>query len=230
MFLQIKLSIPNCTCLKDPQETKLGIALMQNSIEVIDEIGFEAFTFKKLALRINSTEASVYRYFENKHQLLMFLYAWYWGKIEYQIHMETLHIEDTEEKLLKALKLLIEKKTENDIYAFVDELKLKRIIENEGIKSMLNKKVDDVNKNGAFDNYKNLVAKLSGWLQEIVPNYPFSTMLITTIIEGAHIQHFFADHLPRLTDKQKDTDNVSNFFFDFLQLIITQKNRYGQHN
>jgi hypothetical protein len=93
-----------------------------------------------------------------------------------------------------------------------------------------NKKVDDVNKNGAFDNYKNLVAKLSGWLQEIVPNYPFSTMLITTIIEGAHIQHFFADHLPRLTDKQKDTDNVSNFFFDFLQLIITQKNRYGQHN
>ena len=59
MFLQIKLTIPNCTFLKDPQETKLGVLIVQNSIELIDEIGFEAFTFKKLAQKINSTEASV---------------------------------------------------------------------------------------------------------------------------------------------------------------------------
>ncbi len=229
MFLQIKLTIPNCTFLKDPQETKLGVLIVQNSIELIDEIGFEAFTFKKLAQKINSTEASVYRYFENKHQMLMFLYAWYWGKIEYQIHVETLHIKDTEERLFKAIKMLIEKKNTNDIYAFVDELKLKSIIENEGIKSILNKKVDDVNKNGAFANYKSLVAKLSGWIQEIMPNYPYSKMLITTVIEGAHIQHFFADHLPRLTDKQQDKDNVESFFIDFLQLLISQ-NKNNEQN
>ena len=230
MFLQIKLTVPNCTCLKDPQETKLGVLIMQNSIELIDEIGFEAFTFKKLAQKITSTEASVYRYFENKHQLLMFLYAWYWGKIEYQIHVETLHIEDTEERLFKAVKMLIEKKYSNDIYAFVDELKLKRIIESEGIKSILNKKVDDVNKNGAFDNYKNLVAKLGGWIQEIMPNYPYPKMLISTIIEGAHIQHFFTEHLPRLTDVKNDNENVESFFIEFLQLLITQNNKNGQSN
>jgi AcrR family transcriptional regulator len=203
---------------------------MQNSIELIDEIGFEAFTFKKLAQKITSTEASVYRYFENKHQLLMFLYAWYWGKIEYQIHVETLHIEDTEERLFKAVKMLIEKKYSNDIYAFVDELKLKRIIESEGIKSILNKKVDDVNKNGAFDNYKNLVAKLGGWIQEIMPNYPYPKMLISTIIEGAHIQHFFTEHLPRLTDVKNDNENVESFFIEFLKLLITQNNKNGQSN
>lgn len=230
MFLQIKLTVPNCTCLKDPQETKLGVLIMQNSIELIDEIGFEAFTFKKLAQKITSTEASVYRYFENKHQLLMFLYAWYWGKIEYQIHVETLHIEDTEERLFKAIKMLIEKKYSNDIYAFVDELKLKRIIESEGIKSILNKKVDDVNKNGAFDNYKNLVAKLGGWIQEIMPNYPYPKMLISTIIEGAHIQHFFTEHLPRLTDIKNDNENVESFFIEFLKLLISQNNKNGQSN
>lgn len=230
MFLQIKLTVPNCTCLKDPQETKLGVLIMQNSIELIDEIGFEAFTFKKLAQKITSTEASVYRYFENKHQLLMFLYAWYWGKIEYQIHVETLHIEDTEERLFKAIKMLIEKKHSNDIYAFVDELKLKRIIESEGIKSILNKKVDDVNKNGAFDNYKNLVAKLSGWIQEIMPNYAYPKMLVTTIIEGAHIQHFFTEHLPRLSDRNKEDENVESFFIEFLKLLISQNNKNGQSN
>lgn len=230
MFLQIKLTVPNCTCLKDPQETKLGVLIMQNSIELIDEIGFEAFTFKKLAQKITSTEASVYRYFENKHQLLMFLYAWYWGKIEYQIHVETLHIEDMEERLFKAIKMLIEKKYSNDIYAFVDELKLKRIIESEGIKSILNKKVDDVNKNGAFDNYKNLVAKLGSWIQEIMPNYPYPKMLISTIIEGAHIQHFFTEHLPRLTDIKNDNENVENFFIEFLKLLINQNKKNGQSN
>jgi hypothetical protein len=158
------------------------------------------------------------------------LYAWYWGKIEYQIHVETLHIEGTEEKLFKAIKMLIEKKNANDIYTFVDELKLKRIIEHEGIKSILNKKVDDVNKNGAFDNYKNLVAKLGGWIQEIMPNYPYSKMLVTTLVEGAHIQHFFADHLPRLTDKQQDQDNVENFFIEFLNILISQNKNNGQSN
>jgi hypothetical protein len=90
--------------------------------------------------------------------------------------------------------------------------------------------VDDVNKNGAFDNYKNLVAKLGGWIQEIMPNYPYSKMLVTTLVEGAHIQHFFADHLPRLTDTQQDQDNVENFFIEFLNILISQNKNNGQSN
>ena len=230
MFLQIKLTIPNCTCIKDPQETKLGVQIMQSSIELIDEIGFEAFNFKKLALKTNSTEGTIYRYFENKHQLLMFWYAWYWGKMDYQIHIETLHLENAEEKLFKAIKMLIEKKDSNDSYTFVDEIKLKRIVENEGIKSILNKKVDNENKNGAFDNYKNVVAKLSAWIHEIIPNYPYSKMLVSAIVEGAHIQYFFSDHLPGLTDKQDNNDNVSLFFTDFLHLLIKQNKQNGQTN
>ena len=37
----------------------------------------EEFTFRKLAQKINTTEASVYRYFENKHRLLIYILAWY---------------------------------------------------------------------------------------------------------------------------------------------------------
>ncbi|MDH5608082.1 MAG: TetR/AcrR family transcriptional regulator, partial [Cyclobacteriaceae bacterium] len=40
---------------------------------MIAQIGFERFNFKKLSTTINSTEASVYRYFKNKHQLLDYL-------------------------------------------------------------------------------------------------------------------------------------------------------------
>jgi hypothetical protein len=37
-------------------------------------------------------------------------------------------------------------------------------------------------------------------------------MLLSTIIEGAHLQVFFAEHLPRLTNIQKTEDYVSKFY------------------
>jgi hypothetical protein len=41
-------------------------------------------------------------------------------------------------------------------------------------------------------------------------------MLVSTIIEGAHHQRFFADHLPRLTDIVEGEDAVTSFY---LQLV-----------
>ncbi|MDZ7650788.1 MAG: TetR/AcrR family transcriptional regulator [Cytophagales bacterium] len=73
--------------LRDPQHTLLGQKIIQQSVEMIDRLGFEQFTFKKLAEEINSTEASVYRYFENKHRLLLYLIGWYWNWIEYCIDL-----------------------------------------------------------------------------------------------------------------------------------------------
>ena len=65
--------------LRDPQSTELGQRIVSKGIELIDGLGFEQFTFKKLAAQVNSTEPSIYRYFENKHRLLHYLTAWYWS-------------------------------------------------------------------------------------------------------------------------------------------------------
>lgn len=225
MISQIKFSVPACTYLRDPQETKLGVLLMQSSVELIDEIGFEAFTFKKLAIKINSTEASVYRYFENKHQLLLFLYAWYWNWMNYRLQQETYNIVSISEKLEIAVHLLVGKTEDDPQTPFINEEKLKRIIEQEGIKSILSKNVDGVNTEGAFEDYKQLVEKLAGWIHLLNPQFPYPNMLVSTIIEGAHLQHYFAEHLPRLTNKNTTTDNVTGFFSFLLHsLILTPNN------
>ena len=65
--------------VKNPQATEFGQSLLKNSITLIDEIGFEKFTFRKLATKLNTAEASIYRYFENKHLLLLYLINWYLG-------------------------------------------------------------------------------------------------------------------------------------------------------
>ncbi|MFY7861276.1 MAG: TetR/AcrR family transcriptional regulator, partial [Chitinophagales bacterium] len=64
--------------LKDPESTELGRKLVKNSVEMIYSLGFEQFTFKKLSIDLGTTEATVYRYFENKHRLLLYIINWYW--------------------------------------------------------------------------------------------------------------------------------------------------------
>ena len=78
MITGIKFSLNNSLYSRDPQNTELGQRILKHSIILIDEIGLENFTFKKLAFEIESTEASMYRYFENKHQLLLFLTSLLW--------------------------------------------------------------------------------------------------------------------------------------------------------
>ena len=85
MAIGIKISLNNALYLRDPQATDLGQKIIQHSILLIDEVGFEAFNFKRLAISMGSTEASVYRYFENKHFLLLYLVSWYWEWVRYSI-------------------------------------------------------------------------------------------------------------------------------------------------
>lgn len=227
MITFIKLSLPDCTFLRDPQETKLGMHLITESLNLLDEIGFESFTFKKLAQRIDSTEASIYRYFENKQQLLLFLYTWYWSWMSYRLQQETHNVSTTAEKLNIAIRLLITSLDDDLQTSIFDEKKLKKIVGHEGIKSLLTKNIDSVNNLGAFENYKQLVEKIASWITELNPDYIYPNMLVTTIIEGSNLQHFFRDHLPRLSNNTPQEDTVGSFFTHLIESVIFQKNTHG---
>ncbi|MBL7884321.1 MAG: TetR/AcrR family transcriptional regulator, partial [Bacteroidia bacterium] len=92
--------------------------------------------------------------------------------------------------------------------------KLHRIVICESSKSYLTKDVDKANKEGAYLNYKQFVSRIVLIIKEINPQYKYPNMLLSTIIEGAHLQVFFAEHLPRLTNVQKSDDYVAKFYSD----------------
>lgn len=104
-----KITINNKLYVKDPETSDLGKKIVQNSIILIDEIGFEAFTFKKLGEKIQSNESSIYRYFENKHKLLIYLSSWYWSWIEYNLVFSTNNISTPLEKLAVGIKIVTQK-------------------------------------------------------------------------------------------------------------------------
>jgi len=108
MLPKFEIKVEEKVFVKDPASSELGRKIITHSIEIIDELGFEKFTFRKLAQGIKSTEPSIYRYFENKHKLLLYLLSWYWNWLDYQIIFHTHNITDSSERLERALRILSE--------------------------------------------------------------------------------------------------------------------------
>jgi AcrR family transcriptional regulator len=183
---------------------------------MIDELGFDEFTFRKLGMEIGSNEASIYRYFESKYKFLIFLSSWYWAWMEYSLILALTNVNSPEKRLERAIALLAHEPNDNlDLEHFELE-KLSRIVNSESSKSYLTKEVDEANNGGAFINYKQFVSRVSDIVKEINTRYKYPNMLISTVIEGIHLQRFFAEHLPRLTNKQKDNQYIQKFFTELV--------------
>lgn len=213
LLSNLKIAVPENIYLKDPESSELGKRIIENSILLIDDIGFDIFTFKKLGEKIGSNESSIYRYFESKHKLLLYLSSWYWGWIEYQLVFETHSISNNKEKLLKAIDIVCRTVKTDSNYKHINEVALNNIIVNENSKSFLTKEVDQENKNGYFVIYKRIVKRLSDIIQNTQPNYPFPESLASTILEGSLHQHFLKDHFTSITNCNQQT-KPSDFFIN----------------
>ncbi len=219
LLSNLKISVPDKIFIKDPESSDLGKRIIEHSILLIDEIGFDSFTFKKLGLKIGSNESSIYRYFESKHKLLLYLTSWYWAWIEYQLVFATYNMPNTQEKLNKAIEV-VTKTIEQDItFSHVNEVILNRIIINEYSKSYLTKEVDSENKEGYFVVYKRLIKRIRDIISTINPDYNYASSLASTIVEGSLHQHFLKEHFSSITDCNDDT-TPTEFFTNLTQTVL----------
>lgn len=213
MEIQLQIKMNEKLFLKNPEQTELGKKIILHSIQLIYDNGFEAFTFKKLAEAIGTTEAGIYRYFENKHRLLVYITAWYWSWLEYRVVVHTSNLKEPAEKLKRVISLLAATIEDDIKTSYVDEAILHQIIITEGSKTYLTKKVSEDNKHHLFKPYKDLCAAIGAIILECNPHYPYPKSLASTIIEMAHLQNFFMNNLPSLTDFGKNKDEAEIVLF-----------------
>ena len=213
MELQLHMRINEGLFLRNPEGSELGKKIIKHCIQMIHKNGFEAFNFKKLAEDIGTTEASVYRYFENKHKLLIYLTSWYWGWVEFQISFHTNNIIDPILKLKKVIKLLATNVEDDTQTSHVNESLLHQIVIAEGSKAYLTKQVADDNKQHFFKPYKDLFDVIGKIILECNPQYKYPKSLASTIIEMAHFQNFFMYNLPSLTDFEKTKEETEIIAF-----------------
>lgn len=219
LLSNLRIDINKKIFLKDPQSSDLGKRIIENSIMLIDDIGFDSFTFKKLGARIGSNESSVYRYFDSKHKLLLYLTSWYWAWLEYQLVFLTANMTNSSKKLKKAISLLTKTIESDSTFEHIDEVALNRVVINEYSKSYLTKEVDEENKDGYFSIYKRLVTRLHDMIIEVDDTYKFPHSLASTVLEGALHQHFLKEHFKTLTDcddQTKPSDYFTHLVFNAL--------------
>src|SRR5690606_9813702 len=221
--LNIQLQVHENLYLKHPESSKLGKRIIKAGIDLIYEVGFEDFNFRKLAQSINTSEASIYRYFESKVKMLLYLTNWYWSWNEYRLAFLLANIKNAEEKLKRSIQLITEEVENDGAFEHINEAKLHHIVALDSPKAYLNKQVDSINEEGATLKYKNFVDRISDLVLELNPNYLYPHMLISTVIEGAHMQRHFAAHLPRLTDQVKGKDAVADFYEEIVFKAIETK-------
>ena len=200
MEVSLKFKLNEHLFLRDPELSEIGKSIVSSAIELIYEIGFEQFTFKKLAARINSTEPTVYRYFASKHKLLTYILNWYWSYLEYVCKIRLAELSDPSKKLLLVLEIIIHHQNHQAQIQDYNLDHLHHIVISESSKSYLVKEVDEINSEMVFAPLKSLCLFISDIILQLNAEFPYPKSLASTLLETAHDQQFFSEHLPKLTD------------------------------
>ncbi|HRG32893.1 MAG: TetR/AcrR family transcriptional regulator [Saprospiraceae bacterium] len=222
MDFQVKFNINEKIYLRNPEISEIGKQIVKKAIDLIYELGFEQFTFKKLAHEINSTEATVYRYFENKHRLLLYILNWYWCYMEFLVIFKLENVADKKEKLRIIVNLLTHEFSESTNQFDYNKKYLNHIVIAESSKVYLVKEVSEINKNEVFKPYKDLCAKIASVISSYNPKYKYPRSLSTTLIETSHQQQYFSINLPKLTDAtaKNKSEFTCQFIEDFLFKVL----------
>lgn len=225
MELHIKINTSQKLAIRDPEDTSLGRNIVRKGLLLIYELGLEQFTFRKLAAEINTTEASIYRYFENKHRLLLYLLTWYWSYLEYLAIFHLQNLADPALKIRKIIELLVKDLPENLAQTGIDNKALHQIVISESSKAYLTHEVDAINQEKLFKPYKDLCARIATVFSDYNPDYANPRSLSSTLLEMAHFQYYFMLHLPSLTDfgQSKKEEDIIAFLEDLVFAALHKK-------
>jgi AcrR family transcriptional regulator len=218
MNIDFNASLNERLFLKNPQTTELGKRIIKVSISLMATIGYEHFTFKKLAIEMETTEATIYRYFVNKHKLLIYLVNWYWAYLEFQVIFQLNNLTNPADKIKKVIDIMVWEDNIEVNFGDFDHKALYYIAIAEGSKTYLSKDVDELNKDMLFKPFKDLSARIAAIFTEYNPAYKYPNTLASSVIELSHLQYFFMHHLPRLSDmaEKKNPKDLEAYLEDLV--------------
>lgn len=218
---QVDVQVRERVFTKDPATTELGRRIIEHGIVLIDELGFERFTIGKLASALGTAETSVYRYFANKHRLLIYLVDWYWSWREMKLVFDTANIGDARVRLERGIRSVTAPVMERGPYPHVDLRALYRIAVAESAKAWLTKDVDAGAKDGHYGSFVRLCHRLRDLITDVRPRHPYPTALASLVIEGTDSLSFFSEHMAALKDK--GTHDQSDLFVHLVLSTIDTK-------
>ncbi|MBK9175155.1 MAG: TetR/AcrR family transcriptional regulator [Flavobacteriales bacterium] len=201
--------------LRDPS-SPMGRRILQEGLDLMNELGLEAFTFKKLAERIGCTEVTVYHYFANKQRLLQYYFQLYWLWLGILGQQSGKAAKNPLDRLHGTIRVLSGLWPGEVLATQLEPSALRKLVINEGSKSFMHKNVDSDNELKLFKPYKDLCAQVASELKACSPRLKSPRSFATTLVEMAHSLEFAMLHLPALTElsEKKDRKQLAGFLTD----------------
>lgn len=222
MSVHIDIDISKNLSIKDPFSSDLGKKIVLNGLSLINHYGFEDFNFKKLAVACSTTEASVYRYFNNKVQLLAFLTAYYWNWTEYLTELYCQTAKSPKSKLNALINIICNHEINPESINGIQYSDLHQLINSEWQKLIYNKETKMIPANAAFEDYKRYKKMVSVILTDLNKNIKEPQAIITTLIIAANTQLFFSKKFQSLSSINQPTKAKIVQFIYNTALKLTQ--------
>ena len=83
----------------------------------------------------------------------------------------------------------------------------------------LRRKAVEINKELVFNPLKSLCGFFGEVISEAKPDFPYPRSFASTLLETAHDQQFFSEHLPKLTDNNIKKIEHKKYVLDYLRFI-----------
>ncbi len=224
MGSRLSISVSPNTFLRNPEDTELGRKLIKHGIELLSEKGYQCFNFKSLAAEMGSTEASIYRYFENKYMLLVYLTSWYWEYLDIQIMLNTRNIDNASKKLGITVRTIVKGIESEFSNEYINISKLHNIVVEQSPRVIHSKKVEQCEKAGMFSNYKNLNNNIAAIILECDPDFKYPSALATNILKMAMDHKYYSQHICALTEitncKESHQNQLEEMILYFLERLL----------
>lgn len=138
------------------------------------------------------------------------------------MHVATGNVHAPEERLRNALRELTQPIHDDAETPHIDEAAPCRVVIAESSKVYLNKLVDAENREGLFRSYKRLCRRVADMISAVNPAYAYPVALVSTVVESSHMQKYFAEHLPSLTEVTHGAtdDSATTFLTDMVFRVI----------
>ncbi len=175
---------------------------------------------------MGSIEASIYRYFENKHAFLVYLASWYWEWVRYRIGFNTMNVYEPKKQLRLTIKTIVDTIRLATPAEYIDRDLLHNIVVKEGIKAYHINQVEKENQMGFFTPYKALSKRMADIIESINPDFPYPRTLASNLLEMANNKMYFAQHLPKLTDLKLRDGNMKKLE-EMLELYVFKLLAFG---
>jgi AcrR family transcriptional regulator len=215
----VSMVIDKSLYTKDPMTSVIGQDIIRHAVEQIAANGLDQFTFRKLATSLKSTESTLYRYFQNKHQLATYLASYHWSLMEWRIAFATANIADHQTQFENALRELCLWVRDDQKKQILNEAKLQRFVLTAGFTTFLPLDLNKSDRISYTKAYSDLIHRIATIVRKSHPHIKSPEAFSTTIVESIHHQMYLQLHAPHLTDIASKAQQL----FLFAQQIFTSQ-------